>query len=94
MGVNCPDVRTVIHIRPPDDIESYIQETGRAGRDSLPSAAMLLTKKRPAHHIDKDMKDYCYSNTGCRRQFLFIKMEGCNKTASLTDSKLPPTPSI
>ena len=45
MGVNCPDVREVVHLGPPKDIESYIQETGRAGRDGLPSKAVLLIKK-------------------------------------------------
>ena len=45
MGVNCPDVRVIIHLSPPDDIDSYIQETGRAGRDGSPSKAILLTKK-------------------------------------------------
>ena len=34
MGINCPDVRV---IRPPDDIEGYIQETGHAGRENMPA---------------------------------------------------------
>ena len=42
MGVDCQDIRTVIHLGPPDDLESYIQETGRAGRDGLPSQAVLF----------------------------------------------------
>ncbi len=42
MGVDCHDIRQVIHYGSPNDTESYIQQTGRAGRDSLPSLAVLV----------------------------------------------------
>eukprot|EP00051_Salpingoeca_urceolata_P021691 m.342511 g.342511 ORF g.342511 m.342511 type:complete len:1293 (-) comp19846_c0_seq1:27-3905(-) len=45
MGINKPDVRHIIHYGAPQDIESYYQEIGRAGRDNEPSRCTVFFRR-------------------------------------------------
>ena len=57
MGIDKPDVRTVIHLDIPSSIEAYFQEAGRAGRDGLRSYAVLLHSPGDKRTVSKRISD-------------------------------------
>lgn len=74
MGIDKPDVRTVLHWQLPENIENYYQEAGRAGRDGTKSFAVALT-----HQTDSDVAKSQFLNVLADTDFLkkvFVKL--CN----------------
>jgi len=53
MGIDKPDVRTVVHYEMPDALENYYQEAGRAGRDGKKSYAVLLYNDAEINQLKK-----------------------------------------
>lgn len=79
MGIDCPDVRQIIHWGVPQNAEMYIQESGRAGRDGKLSCALLLKGR---HDLDKrytstQMIEYCKGLHKCRRLIQYQDFPEC-----------------
>ena len=70
MGIDCPNIRQIMHWGMPSSLEEYVQETGRAGRDEEPSHAILYAGKGGRHSSTK-VKNYVSNTTHCRRRLLF-----------------------
>ena len=69
MGVDCPNIRKIIHWGPPENLDTYMQETGRAGRDGLQAHACLLYGHARGF-VSQAMKDYGQNSSICRRTLL------------------------
>ena len=83
MGINKPDVRTVIHYGAPKDMESYYQEIGRAGRDGLRATCKVFFAAADFHTNRFFLQDIKNEEWRGHRSKLMHKMEvylGMKKT--------------
>ncbi|MEM8528277.1 MAG: ATP-dependent DNA helicase RecQ [Bacteroidota bacterium] len=56
MGIDKPDVRSVVHMDLPDSLEAYFQEAGRGGRDGKKSFAVLLYNQTDKYRLEQNLE--------------------------------------
>ena len=77
MGIDVANIYSVIHWGPPDDLESYVQETGCGGRDGRATSATLYYAKGDLPRTNEAMRNYCVNKPlYCRRVMLMTPFCG------------------
>jgi superfamily II DNA helicase RecQ len=74
MGINCKAVHRIVHYGPSKNVEAFVQETGRAGRDGVQSNTFVLYHGILLNHVDPDMKSFVRTKH-CRRKALLKHFE-------------------
>ena len=74
MGADAKGVHKIVHFGPAKNVEAYMQESGRAGRDGVNSIAVLFYNSKLNGATDNAMKSYIQS-TECRRKILLQHFE-------------------
>ena len=80
LGLDCKNIRQIIHYGASKSVESYVQEAGRAGRDNEKARAILLPVS--SRLITKEMSCY-HKQVTCLRLYLF---QSCLGSQSMTIS--------
>ena len=72
MGLDSPNIHKMIHWKPPNDVEEYVQETGISGRDGECTIAVLYYGKSDGYSdkLSAEMKHYINNSVVCRRELL------------------------
>jgi superfamily II DNA helicase RecQ len=95
-GIDVPDVRFIFHIGSPRSLRDFVQESGRAGRDGLPSRSVIIVcQSRTKDHQQwvapekEDIGEFVRESVVCRRAVLSRVMDGRTDRAGCEEGEAP-----